>query len=162
MKNIIKAIVLIGLIGIINEGAFAQKSGEMVSPAVNSAFMAKFPQVRMKKWKMRGDTCIASFKLYKRHYMAYFSNDGSWIRTDRNLVHFANLPMSTQTYLKTSKYASWHFDGFIKRQTPTQTMYVVRIDNHSGSPVEYEDAGDADNNSLYFNSAGTLVKANAN
>ena len=124
--------------------------------------MTKFPQVQMKKWKLRGDTCIATFKLAKRHYMAYFGNDGSWIRTDRNLEHFANLPMKAQTFLKTSKYASWHLDGFIKRQTPMQTMYVVRIDNHSGSPVEYENVGDADNNSLYFNSAGALVKATVN
>ena len=68
-------------------------------------------------------------------------NDGSWISTKRDIKHVTSLPVKTQSFLKTSKYASWHIDRLQKVQTPMQTMYVVQIDNHSGSQSEYEGGG---------------------
>ena len=157
MKNLrIKAIAALA-VGLISYSAMAQTDN--IPQPVTSAFNAKYPMAKAEHWKMKNDTCMAMFKMNSREYKACYLPDGTWISSERNIKHMATLPMRAQTFMKTSKYASWHVDDLEKMQTPMQTLYVVQIDNHSGNPTNYEDGSDA-SKMLYFNANGRLVKTN--
>ena len=94
----------------------------------------------------------------KRHYKAYYMTDGTWVKTERNVKHLSTLPWQARVYLKNSKYASWHVDNLAKVQTPYHNMYMVELDNHSGT-TSYEGNGDNVTQDLFFNDNGHLVKA---
>jgi len=156
MKTLIsKTIVLCSAIGLITCSAMAQTTQPM---PVTSAFTARYPTVQVKEWKMKGDTSIAVFNMNSRHYKAYYSSNGTWIRTERNVKHITTFPMVAQMYLKNSKYASWHIDNLAKVETPRHNLYMVQLDNHSGN-TSYEGNGDNVTQDLYFNNSGRLVKA---
>lgn len=158
MKSlIIKVAILIMVMGVVNENTFAKN--KMVPTAVQTAFTAKYSQAHLKKWKTKADTSIAIFVLNNRKYEATYANDGNWVSTKRDVKHFSSLPLTTQKFLKNSKYASWNIDGMQKVQTPAQTMYVVLIDNHSGSKSEYEGVGAGASKMLCFDNSGRLIKA---
>ena len=157
MKNqIVKTIVLVSVMGFMSHSSMAQSKESMT---VSNAFSAKYPSAKLKEWKMKNDTCIAMFNMDKRHYQAYYTTDGTWIKTERNVKHLSTLPMPTQIYLKNSKYASWHIDNLAKVQTPMHNVYMVQLDNHSGN-TSYENIGSDETENLYFNSKGDLVAAN--
>ena len=42
--------------------------------------------------------------------------------------------------------------------TPRQNLYMIKLDNHSGSSADYEDAGSAESRMLSFNDDGKLIK----
>ncbi len=157
MKNrIVKTIVLVSVMGFMSYSSMAQSKESMT---VANAFSAKYPSAKLKDWKMKNDTCIAMFNMDKRHYQAYYTTGGTWIKTERNVKHLSTLPMPAQQYLKNSKYASWHVDNLAKVQTPMHNIYMVQLDNHSGN-TSYENIGSDETENLYFNSKGDLVAAN--
>jgi hypothetical protein len=160
MKTLkLKAILIVVLAGFMSFSVKAQSSNSNVPQAVNTAFSNQYAHVQVKKWKMKGDTSVAEFSMNHRNYMAYYSPDGGWYKSERNIRHKSSLPIATQTFLKTSKYASWNVDRLAKITSPQHTMYLVQIDNHSGSLNDYEGFGSANSKMLYFNSHGELVKA---
>lgn len=159
MKNqIVKTIVFVLVMGFMSYSSMAQNKNKEPM-AVSNAFSAKYPAAKLKNWKMRNDTCIAMFNMDKRHYRAFYTTNGTWIKTERNVKHLSTLPMPTQVYLKHSKYASWHIDNLAKVQTPMHNIYMVQLDNHSGN-TSYENVGSDETENLYFNSKGDLVAAN--
>jgi len=97
---------------------------------------------------------------YNRRYKAFYSKDGSWLSDERNMRHTSSLPTGVVLYLKKGKYASWHIDGFKKVQTPSESIYLVQVDNNSGNQMAYENLGSIENRMLYFNSSGELLKIN--
>jgi len=155
MKNIIKNISLIVAIGLISCNAFAQSSN--VPQAALTAFANKYPQALVKKWKSTNDAYMAYFMNDNKKYVASYSKTGEWVRTEREISHPSGLPAGVQSFLKTSTYASWHIDDMMRIRTPLQNMYVIKLDNHSGSPFEYEDTGSAEDKKLSFNDSGKLI-----
>jgi hypothetical protein len=156
MKTLIaKTIVLCSAIGLITCSAMAQSTQPM---PVTNAFASRFPSAQVKEWKMRGDTSIAMFNMNNRHYKAYYTSDGTWLRTERNVKHLTTFPMMAQSYLKNSKFASWHIDNLAMVTTPRRSLYMVSLDNHSGN-TSYESNGNDITQDIYFTSSGRLVKA---
>ncbi|HZY39433.1 MAG TPA: PepSY-like domain-containing protein [Mucilaginibacter sp.] len=157
MKNILKSTFLAAAAGMIAFSAIAQKKND-VPQAVLTAFSTKYPQAQVKKWKPSGDTYLARFTNDNKKYQASYSKTGEWISTEREIDRPSGLPTELQSFLKTSTYASWHIDDMKRVRTPMQNMYVIKLDNHSGSPFDYEDMGSAENKSLSFNDNGKLIK----
>jgi hypothetical protein len=161
MKSLkVKIIALIVATGMISYNLMAQKAGKNVPQNVVTAFSAQYPQVQLKKWKTTRDTYIALFILNGKKYMASYSPDGNWVNTERMIRHTASLPDGVMSFIKTNGYASWHIDQLEKLQTPSQSIYMVMVDNHSGNPDGYENAGSSVDKTLYFSNNGSFIKAN--
>lgn len=155
MKTLIsKAAILIAATGMFAWQAKAQN----VSHDARMRFTTDYSRAQLKNWKMRGDTCVADFKMDDRQYKAYYLNDGTWIRTDRTIRHEATLPANAQYILKKGSYASWNLDKMELVRTPNSTMYVAYVDNHGGNKNETEGAGYAHDRKLYFNPNGRLIR----
>lgn len=160
MKTLnIKFIILIALIGILSYNAYAQKKIKQVPPAVNTAFNNQYPNVNLKNWYTDAGQYIACFRYNNRDWMAHYSADGNWLRSERNIRHIASLPYNVRMALKNSKYASYHVDEMASLQMPDHSsVYRLRVDNNSGNKVAYENAGAVDNENLYFNDNGRLIR----
>src|ERR1700743_3767384 len=128
-KLIASTIILIAATGIFATAALAQD----VPQAVNMRFSNSYSRGHLKNWKMRGDTCVANFKMDDRNYMAYYLPDGTWVGKERNVKHESTLPANAQYTLKKGEYASWNVDKLALMQTPNSTLYKAYVDNHSGN-----------------------------
>jgi len=159
MKKLsIKSIGLIAAMGLIGDGAMAQKVDMNVPPAVINVYGTQYPTAKLKKWEVKNDTCIAIFTMNKRNYKASYAMNGKWYSSERNMKHMANLPADARTYLKTNNYLSWNVDRMEKIETPVRTTYVLQLDNHSGNQNQYEGTAAAMDKMLYFNQNGQLVR----
>jgi hypothetical protein len=143
--------------GLLSFQALAQKNNK-VPQAILTAFSAKFPQSHVKNWKSTRNAYVAYFTIDNKKCAATYSKTGEWISTERDIKRRSGLPADLQSFLKTSSYASWHIDDMQRVHTPLQSMYVIKLDNHSGSPFEYEDMGSAENKALSFDDSGKLIK----
>lgn len=157
MKNILKKAGLFVALGLTSLTAFAQNSYN-VPQSVESAFSAKYPQARLKKWRSAKDCYTAFFTNDGKKYTAKYSISGAWINTSRDIRHKSSLPENLQSFLRSGTYASWHIDAMRRVRTPQANIYEVVLDNHSGSPIDYEDAGSAINRELCFDDGGRLIK----
>jgi hypothetical protein len=155
-ENLCKNRYPFAVTGLISTRLSAQKTIG-IPQAVITAFSAKYPQAQVKKWKTNKTNYVAIFKLENEKYAAYWSKDGNWLKTENNINRPA-LPVEVQAYLKKGEYASWHIDDMKKVLTPDQNTYQLHIDNHSGSPLRYEDANTADDKLLSFDTNGKLIK----
>jgi hypothetical protein len=161
MKTI-KSLILVAAIGILSYSANAQRMVQNIPSAVSTAFTNQYPQAHLKGWMMdKGENqYIATFRYNDRDWMAHYSMDGNWLRSERNIRHMANLPYDVRMALRSSKYASYHVDEMARLQMPGNGyQYRIRVDNNGGNKVAYEGGGDVDNESLYFTQHGRLVKA---
>jgi hypothetical protein len=158
MKRFIMKISLIAAIGLISFSAQAQNRTHNVPQAVVTAFSATYPKAKLRHWRINKDTCIASFKWADRKYEAYYSKNGDWIRSEREIRHKTSLPEGAQLFLKSGRYASWHIDDLQNVSTPSHSLFLVSVDNNSGNPVSYSDNGSVENKMLYFDDRGKLIK----
>lgn len=162
MKTI-KSFILVAAIGILSYSADAQKKVKEVPPAVSAAFTNQYPQASLKGWSMDRDQYVAAFRYNNRDWMAHYSAEGNWLRSERNIRHMANVPYDVRMALRGSKYASYHVDAIARLQMPDNSyQYRIRVDNNSGNKVSYE-GGNIDNENLYFTERGRLIRtANSN
>lgn len=158
MKRFILRIIFIAAIGLVSCSVQAQKRADNVPQPVVTAFSATYPGAKLKNWKINKDTFIASFKLADKKYQAYYSKNGDWIQSEQKIRNKTSLPQGAQLFLKTGKYASWHIDNLQNVSSPSNSLFLVSIDNNSGNPVSYSDNGSVENKILYFDDSGKLIK----
>jgi len=157
MKKLI-IIVLVAAMGAISFHTEAQNS-KNVPQALAAAFTAKYPEAQLKRWKNDHNIYSAVFLMNNKKYQASFADNGTWIKTARNIRHISNLPAEVRSFLKTNGYASWHIDNMTRLRTPVQNTYQVEVDNASGNVKWiYEDAGSLEDKMLSFNDQGKLLK----
>jgi len=155
----LKSFILIAAIGVLSYNAIAQNKAIQAPQIVRTAFGNQYPQANLKKWSMEKGEYVARFKYNKRDWQAYYSADGNWLSSERNIKHLSTLPYDVRSALKNSQYASYYVDNMARIQMPSQSnMYRLRVDNNSGNKTAYENAGSVDNETLYFSEHGRLVK----
>ncbi len=160
MKNLrIKVIVLVMVMGIISNNIMAQKGTGLVPQAVLSAFSTNYSQAYLTNWKKSNDQFVASFTLNKEKCKAYYTKDGSWIKTETEMRSLANLPLEIRSSLKKGSYASYHVDRIEDVKMPSKNMYLLQVDNESGNMSAYENAGSVDDELLYYNDNGKLIRS---
>ena len=149
------------MIGSISTLSFAKSID--VPQNVQTAFSNKYPNVKLKNWRMENGQYVASFVTNKRNCEATYSCTGNWVSTLTTYRHvYKHLTPAIRNQIKNSRYASYHLDEAKSLQTPYRTMLLVALDNNSGNSAAYENAGSVDDEMLYFNNNGKLIRSVSN
>ncbi|MBP3228769.1 MAG: PepSY-like domain-containing protein [Bacteroidaceae bacterium] len=110
-----------------------------VPQAVMTAFQAKFPAAAA-KWEREGGLLKAEFINAGRETDAFFTTDGTWVRTETDLFP-TDLPETVRTYLA-ANYPDWAIDDADLIETPESTWYRVELDKPGFPDVHLRFASD--------------------
>jgi hypothetical protein len=157
MKNLVikTVIILIGLGFTIN--ANAATSDVNVPDQVTAAFIATYPQAKLKDWKIAKAGYKAEFKLNHRKCTAVYAPDGTLLKSETKLGRTQDMPLAVKTALKKGKYAAYHVDEIKEVETAGETQYVLTIDNHGGSTMATEGYGAWEDYQVVFENNGILT-----
>ena len=117
------------------------------NPAIESAFMAKYPAATGVGWKMKDTYYVAGFWQNNQQREAWFSRDGSWHYTETD-IPYNLLPEPVKAAFTQSEYSTWRIDDIdMVERNGMETVYVIEVEQNK---QEYD---------LYYSPSGTLVKA---
>lgn len=157
MKNSIIKTALILMVSGFTINANAAMGGVKAPEQVTAEFTAKYPGAVLKDWKMDKAGYKAEFKLNHKKQTAVYAADGTWLRSSINLSGTKDMPLAVKTALRNSKYASFYEDEIKKVTTQNGTLYILTIDNHSGSTMATEGYGNWEDYQVTFDSNGLLT-----
>lgn len=128
-------------------GSTAAQSGSDQAPSAARTHLAKtYPDAVVKEWKRTTKHVKAAFKVKGVGYDAYFTPDGTWVRTEHDIPKNA-LPATVTTALKASAYGNWKVDDVEEHATPRYALlYKVQV------------KGDTKEAELFFTPDGKLVR----
>src|ERR1700677_4760910 len=108
----------------------AAPSGPRDLPArVSSAFSRNYPGAKMDNWVMSTNDYVINFTTDKETSAAFYSPDGTWLRTNTKLSGINDLPVAVRSGLASSGYRKYSIDKMEKvRQPSNRTLYLVRVD----------------------------------
>jgi hypothetical protein len=153
-----KKTVLILLIAFLSAGITAQGNNfNAVPQKILSAFQLKYPSAQVKKWNMNNDGYVTKFFLNKKEYLAYYTADADWVRTETKIKWTWKLPAAVKTALHSSEYASWYVDEMKQVETPGEHKYMIHVDDGNKLDSDHHDAFKEDF-MLYFSANGELIK----
>lgn len=117
--------------------ACANGSGkEPVPEKVKAAFTAKFPTARNVKWDRENATeWEAEFNLDGGEFSANFSNEGTWMETEREMK-VEELPVAVKTTLDTD-LVGYKVEEAEEVETPNGVHYAVEVEQ-GGTTYEVE------------------------
>ena len=157
MKNLIIKVIFILMVSWFTIKANAATGGVNVPEEVTAAFTAKYPGAVLKDWKIDKAGYKAEFKLDHKKYTAVYATDGTWLKNSTKLCWTKDMPFAVKTALKKSKYASFYKDDIKEVTTKTGTLYVLTIDNHSGSTMATEGYGGWEDYQVIYDNNGVLT-----
>lgn len=141
MKNL-KIIVLTLLISTVTFGQRLKHSDLPVAVVEN--FKKAHPQshVYQWKWKDKKDRFEAKFIGDNSKYKSYFSADGTWLRTKRDLKK-TEVPQEVWKAYSNSGYADWKIDDIEEIRTPEYPkIYEIEVEkkhkNNFGKTIKEE------------------------
>jgi hypothetical protein len=157
MKTL-KTLILAAAMGMISYHTMAQKGNGVPQPVI-ADFSSKYPGVQVKNWKTEKNQYVASFRMNRRQCRAFYAMNGDWLNTEVEMRHIKNLSPDIRAALRHSRYASYHIDEVKRLRTPNEEMYILEVDNNSGNKMIYDNVGSFDDQLLYFNHNGRLIKS---
>lgn len=101
-----------------------------VTEAVHNAFQNLYPQVQPYDWEIEGTYIKAEFYKDNVHAEAYFTHEGTWVRTETDFR--GTLPEAVTTYL-TTNYPDYTVDEVDWVETPNGNYYEVELEK-PGTP----------------------------
>ncbi|MBK0402233.1 PepSY-like domain-containing protein [Adhaeribacter sp. BT258] len=107
---------------------FARAQSEKDIPAaVKNAFTAKYPNMKVTDWDWEEDKDAyeAEFMMNNRENEAYFSADGTWMKTKTDMKR-EQLPTAVSKALTSGEYSTWNMSDFAEMDTPEGKRYKVR------------------------------------
>jgi hypothetical protein len=159
MKKLILALTCLAGCAV-QYAATAAPLGPKDLPArVSSAFSRRYPGAEMNNWMMRTNDYVIDFTTNKETSVAYYSPDGTWLRTDTKLSMIKDLPEAVRDGLARSGYGRYYIERMEKVLEPSnKTLYLVGVDY--GGNIDWN-LFDAFSNEfvLYFTPDGKLQKA---
>jgi hypothetical protein len=127
-----------------------------VPDAVRQSFMKQYPQQSVRRWVMRGDTCIAEFRMDSRKHDAYYLSGGEDLYSVTVLPWTKDLPEAVRMAWQHSRYASWQIRTIEEIKTGNAIAYTMTVfydDGPDGSAP-----GDCEvDQRLSFGPDGTLI-----
>ena len=103
---------------------------DFVTETIHNAFQNLYPQIQPYEWEIDGPYVKAEFIKESKHYEAWFTLTGDWVRTETDDV--GTLPEPVATSLATN-YADYRIDDVDWVETPTGNFYEVELEK-AGSP----------------------------
>jgi hypothetical protein len=124
--------------------------------AVAKGFSMKYPGTKVRGWKANNDTFIASFVLNKRKHFAYYTDNGTWIRTETKIPWTWDLPSNVKHSWEGCKFNNWYIEEMHEVTSPDKHLFVFKIDNGNLLDSDHHDAF-LQKYILCFDINGTLV-----
>ena len=103
---------------------------DFVTEAIHNAFQNLYPQIQPYEWEIDGPYVKAEFVKESKHYEAWFTPTGEWVRTETDYI--GELPAPVATTL-TTLYADYRIDDVDWVETPTGEFYEVELEK-AGTP----------------------------
>lgn len=117
---------------------------------VTQSFSMEYPSAKISYWSLEDNNYVAFFKDDGSDGQAYFSNDGTWLRTLYPIPR-TEIPLSINTYV-TSNYPNYEISVCNLREMP-------KVGTHYYLEVRFPEVGSKDEPSiLTFNYVGTLLE----
>jgi hypothetical protein len=119
-----------------------------VPDPVRKEFAKKYPDMYVYEWEWKRKKGLykAEFATSGSEYEAYFSPDGKWILTERD-ISFQQIPQKIIDAIKSSEFSDWKIDDVKEINTPEHSL-KYQIEMEKGKSEVY----------LYFLSDGTRLK----
>lgn len=105
--------------------AYSQDLKESEVPqAIKDTFKKLHPDTYVHEWEYskKKQQYEAEFISKGIKYEAYFTGDGQWLRTERDIKQ-ADLPQAVLASLAKTQYAAWKIDGVEEHQSPQQKLF---------------------------------------
>lgn len=97
------------------------------------------------EWKRKKELYRAKFIHAESKYKAYFTADGTWRLTKREISYYL-LPEIVQNAIKNSTYSSWEVDDVEEHSSPEHSVfYEIELENRKQEVL------------LYYLPDGTLI-----
>ena len=122
MKKIVVALSLLLTVGLTS--AFANEP--KVNASVLASFDKEFSFVKDAKWTVSNEFSKAVFILSDRRIEAYFSNDGEYLGSARDLI-FNQLPMSVISSMN-KRFGDVGVYEIVERSINGETLYYMTVD----------------------------------
>jgi hypothetical protein len=152
-----KKVLFVLAIAMMSENMFAQNDAAGVPQQVATAFNTRFPAGHLKKWELRKEGYIATFRQDGKKYFAYYAADGAWKGTESPIKWTKNLPSAVKTGWGNSGYRAWYVRDIKRIETPEQPLYALHVDNGVLLDANHHDAY-LEEYVLFFNEKGDLVR----
>lgn len=118
------------LTALISQNTFSQELKESEVPkVVRDSFRAKYPDVYVYEWEWKKKKRVfeAEFMIEGEEYEAYFTRDGVWIKTERDIKGF-EVPQNVWDSLDKTEYAHWKIDDIEEHSTPKyKLIYEIEV-----------------------------------
>lgn len=117
---------------------------------VSQSFSMEYPNAKITGWSLEDNNYVASFKDDGSDGKAYFTNDGTWLKTIYP-IPTTEVPLSISTYV-TSNYPNYEISVCNLREMP-------KVGTHYYLEVRFPEVGSKDEPSvLTFNYVGNLIE----
>jgi len=130
-------------------GAYAQDLKESEVPEiVRDRFKEKHPNVYVYEWEWKKKKMVykAAFIIKGSKYEGYFTKEGVWIKTKRDLKT-EDIPQKIRDGLSETAYAAWKIDDVEEHSTPRyELVYQIEVKSNKQKVL------------LYFAPDGKLVE----
>jgi hypothetical protein len=150
--------IIIISVMVISKNVNAQDKNENIIPQnVITAFNNKYPNTKVKKWKMENDRFIAKAIINNSKSYAAFDTNGRWINTVTKITWPWKLPKAVNAVYKKSKYGNWHIYSMAKLERPSGNFYRIIVDNGNLTADPTHQFPLATDKLLDFKADGTLM-----
>ena len=117
---------------------------------VSQSFLSEYPSAKISSWVLESDQYVANFKDDGSNGKAYFTNDGTWVKTTYD-IPTSEIPLSISKYV-TENYPNYEISVCNLREMP-------KVNTHYYLEVRFPEVGGKDAPSvLTFDYVGNLIK----
>jgi len=153
-----KSALILFAILLFTNSTFANTSRNSKIPhAVLKEFSEKYPDTKVDRWKNTDDTFVARFFLNKRKQFAFYTNSGTWIKTETKIPWTWNLPHAVKSGWESCKFNAWYIEEMHEVASSTDHYFVFKIDNGDMLDSDHHDAF-LEKYVLYFDGNGKLIR----
>lgn len=129
---------------------FAQEVGSSRIPAdVTKAFEDKYQGAELDEWEFSDESGFyqAEFEMDRKEYEAYFTSDGEWVYTERDIKK-SDLPQAVLDAIQNSEYSDWEIDDVEEHDTAANGLiYEIELEKRGQNNIY-----------MYFSPEGEQIK----
>jgi Putative beta-lactamase-inhibitor-like, PepSY-like len=153
MKKVITQVIMITFLSVT---VLAQPASKELPKEIAGTFSSKYPAVAIKNWNLKNDTYTVKFRSDDKNHFAYYTANGTWLRTETSYAFTFNLPAEIKNGWKNCKYKAWIPQGIKHIESANSDWYIIRVTNVLLYDAEH--GPEKETFDLFFSKNGDLVK----